>query len=235
MIKTATRLLLVFLASCTVTKRVHRPGYHIEWKKHYKTQKSSKEYKELDGVSKTLEMDALKVQEAAFLTERSYELEPLLDISSTEKEQVLLDVVEEELKEHNSKEQREIRRTRKYAPFESLKERTQKKSKQRLRGIPELRNIGYVLLGIAGFLLIGVFFAYFGLWALESLFYNLVFSGNGIVAGILGFVIFLIILLLVFLAFAIVEYLMGSYIIGLIVAGITAAVGGLCLLIANNY
>jgi hypothetical protein len=54
---------------------------------------------------------------------------------------------------------------------------------------------------------------------LESLYYSLVFSGNGLISGIIGFFIFLIVLVVVFLAFAIVEYLMGSYIVGFIVAG----------------
>jgi hypothetical protein len=102
------------------------------------------------------------------------------------------------------------------------------------RGAPGLRGFGYVMLGIAVFLLLGSFLAYFGLWSLESLFYGLVFSGSGIIVGIFGFILFLIILLICLIAYALVEYLLGGYIIGIIVTAIFAVIGGICLLIANN-
>lgn len=36
-------LLFTIIVGCTVTKRVHRPGWHIEWKKSYNSQPAAKE------------------------------------------------------------------------------------------------------------------------------------------------------------------------------------------------
>jgi hypothetical protein len=38
--KSVLLLLLVLISSCTVTKRVHRPGFHVEWHKNYKESRS---------------------------------------------------------------------------------------------------------------------------------------------------------------------------------------------------
>jgi hypothetical protein len=40
-VKTGLLILLIIVSGCTITKRVHRSGYHIEWHKHYKKSSSS--------------------------------------------------------------------------------------------------------------------------------------------------------------------------------------------------
>lgn len=234
MMKAATIFLLLFLASCTVTKRVHRPGYHIEWKKNYRVQKISKPEQEVRFSSKELPLETSELEAKNLDLEISNDnaLEPLLNVPEASTNHIS---VADNVQETSSNSNRALRvKSRKYAPFEKFSGRKKSRSKANGSGSTGLQYFGYMLLGISAFLLFGCFFAYFGLWALESLFYSLVFSGSGLIAGILGFILFLIILLIVFIAYAIVEYLLGSYIIGLIVAGIAALVGALCLLIANN-
>ncbi len=233
MMKATTIFLLLFLASCTVTKRVHRPGYRIEWKKNYRVQKISD--KEKESVSKTepehLATTELALRKPSVADPKRLELQPLM---SFEQDQSVANQESTELESKgNENGAIDLKQSRTYAPFERFKIRRTPTLKRSFSFNSDLEIFGYWMLGIAGFLLLGTFFAYFGLWALESLFYNLVFSGNGLIAGIVGFIIFLIILLIVFIAYAIVEYLMGSYIVGLIATGIAAAIGGISVFIAQ--
>ncbi|GAB5416658.1 MAG: hypothetical protein Crog4KO_21470 [Crocinitomicaceae bacterium] len=232
MMKATTIFLLLCLASCTITKRVHRPGYHIEWKKNYRAQNTPN--KENESASKAesehLETSELELKKSDVATPKQLELQPLM---SFEREESAFQQESTELDVNPNTDVIVLKQSRRYAPFERFKNRKKSTSKRSISNALDLELFGYWMLGIAAFLLLGTFFAYFGLWALESLFYNLVFGGNGLIAGILGFFIFLIVLVVVFIAYAIVEYLMGSYIIGLIVSGALAAVGGVSLWISN--
>lgn len=59
----------VFLGSCTVTKRMHQPGYHVEWKQNYSSIKS--ESASTKSVPIALKMDSvdLRPQETILVKE----------------------------------------------------------------------------------------------------------------------------------------------------------------------
>ena len=127
-----------------------------------------------------------------------------------------------------------LKQSRRYDPF-ALRLDEEKKAFADTSGFTDgLRVFGNIMFILAGFFLLGTIFAYFGLWALESIFYSLVFSGNGFIVGVLGFFLFLIIFIIVFIAYAVVAWGLGGALNGLIACGISAAVGGLCYLIAMS-
>jgi hypothetical protein len=47
----------LLIGSCTIHKRVHSRGYHIEWKKRYRESHSRREKKELEKVEDTLAVE----------------------------------------------------------------------------------------------------------------------------------------------------------------------------------
>ncbi len=50
--------LLLFLTapSCTIQKRLHRPGYNIQWKQHYRTEKASESEQEATDLSENMKV-----------------------------------------------------------------------------------------------------------------------------------------------------------------------------------
>lgn len=242
MFKTASFFIFLFLLSCTVTKRVHRPGYHLEWKKNYRVQKAAKP--ETSKKENSLELES------------SHSKSELDENSNKIKESVADSIQELELRKLKLEEKSEtigrdsVRRKqvekRTFAnKFRLVKSRdyfpirvpsiTQKKKASNAFVLEGFRTVGVVLLCVGGFLLMGSLISYFGFWVLEELFYSLVFSGNGIIAGLLGFLLFLIILIVVFVAFAIVRYILGGSYVGFIVSIICIGAGLLSLLIAASF
>lgn len=51
-------LVFLVIGSCTIRKRVHSRGYHIEWKKRYRESHSRREKKEPEHVEDTLAIEA---------------------------------------------------------------------------------------------------------------------------------------------------------------------------------
>lgn len=238
MYKVATIFAFLFLLSCTVTKRVHRPGYHIEWRKAYKTQKPSEKEREtrkvehLDAVeersdSNEEEKGQERIGELAQQNQASFEDEVLLDDATFENDTENEDVHSTD--QEKSKATFFIEKTRKYSPFKIPK------SKKRSGSYASdgMRNFAFLLLAFGGFVLLGSLFSFLGLWFLENLFYSLVFSGNGIIAGILGFLLFLVLLLLIYIAYAFVRYVLGGAYVGFIVFAVCTGVGLLCLLLSS--
>lgn len=224
-------LLVLMIASCTVTKRVHRPGFHIEWKKNYRIQK--------DNVT------AIEPSNTVQLSEVTEDEKPNSTLDKEVVPNVLRDEKSADDRQETSKEKSPVsknleeestrrinlKQSRFYNPVEWNFKRDEVVESRSYDG---LRTFGNVLFFIAGFFLLGVIFAYFGLWALESVFYSLVFSGNGFIVGVLGFLLFLVILLVVFVAYGVVEFILGGPLAGLIACGVCVAAGFLCYAIANG-
>ncbi len=244
MYKAATIFAFLFLLSCTVTKRVHRPGFHIEWKKNYKVQKEqqterSQSVQGADFIEAGLQepqpsdghfdsnAEALEVRES------THQINPENNSAKS------ISFSQQHKRHHTQKRTQQhtsnffVEKSRTYAPLKMPK--AEKSASKRSGGFAAdgFRGIGYVLLGIGIFLLLGTLMSFTGIWLLEEIFYSLVFSGNGIIAGILGFIVFLVILLVVFIAYAVVHYILGGAYIGLIVSLACIGIGALCLLIGS--
>ncbi|MCR9172335.1 MAG: hypothetical protein NXI10_07595 [bacterium] len=238
MLKTTSIFLFLLLLSCTVTKRVHRPGFHVEWKKNYKVQK--------DEVS-TADIERSRDDRSGDDDQASVGVESWHDEKTSNSNDQALEARESTIRNEEKQRPKKsvkvneqvnsvfIKQKRKFAPLKLPKfEKSSSSQASSFTGDGFL-YVGYAMLGLGAYLLIGVLFSYFGFWILENLFYSLVFSGNGIIAGILGFFLFLIILLLVFIAYAIVHYLLGGAYIGFIVSVALIGAGLVCLLIGSSF
>lgn len=240
-LKTTTIFLLLFLLSCTVTKRMHRPGFHIEWKKNYRVQSESEvEFEsECESEMVSVEQDIDTVEYLSDFSELYESSAPFTTNEIRSESQSMRGKLEQVKNNHSEKLALQTHRffVEKTRRFEPLKmPRDVKNAEESSSGYSGdgFMYVGYVLLGIAAFILIGALFSYFGFWFMENLFYSLVFSGNGLIAGILGFLLFLIILLFVFISYAIVHYLMGGAYIGFIVTLVLLGAGLLSLLIGAS-
>lgn len=263
MYKVATIFLFLFLFSCTVTKRVHRPGFHVEWKKNYKVQKDDSNAKVIDArgdISASLVEESGLEFEGEVQNDKSLPNDNIVSNAEALEARVsdsdaglrepqpavrgtdsrALSRVERRVKKKKStqsfnlKQQAHsffIEKTRKYAPLKMPKAKKNAVSNSGGGAGEGFLYLGYILLGIGGYILIGALLSFFGFWLMEELFYSLVFSGNGIIAGILGFILFLAILLVVFIAYAIVHYLLGGAYMGFIVSLVFIGAGLLCLLV----
>jgi hypothetical protein len=251
MYKATTIFLFLFLLSCSVTRRVHRPGFHVEWKKNYKVQKDEVSEIGLRGPQPAVQGGSNVNSNAEALEARGFKndvglrepqpvvseqnsiADPLQAIASTPRNEV------------NQKSKKSVSvlqqikssffdKSGKYGslPIAQGKNMASKQSNT-LAGDGFL-YVGYVMLGLGAYLLIGALFSYLGFWILENLFYSLVFSGNGIIAGILGFILFLIIVLFVFIAYAIVHYVLGGAHLGFIISMAFLGGGLLFLLIGAS-
>lgn len=218
----------LFSVSCTVTKRVHRPGFHVEWRKHY-------------SQSNVSDTSGEKLENPGQAKEQRSELPS--DLNTTSADSLVS-------KEANTSIAPE-RRT--YQPiantFETVKESFaaafQKQSNaiavQKSTPLPYIyvqgKNLqiwGYAFLGFGVLLILGSVFLVFGTNGFSGLYNSLVFGGNGLAAGILGFLLFLLILLVVFLFAVIVEFGLGGPTNGFIV-GLAFLVGGGVLLIWGSW
>lgn len=77
-------LFIVLVSSCTVTKRVHRPGYHVEWHKNYSNSAKAKKEKTqvlYDDSSETVETDESIRADESITAEKSTinPIEPLIE------------------------------------------------------------------------------------------------------------------------------------------------------------
>ncbi|XOV66789.1 MAG: hypothetical protein ACFHU9_14280 [Fluviicola sp.] len=263
MYKTAAIFLLLFLLSCTVTRRVHRPGFHLEWKKKYKVQKDEKSVADIsipidihngndDRGSSGVERHYEKISNpnAEVIEARGTKNSGLREPQPAVSEQNLIaesleTIAPRPLNEVHQKSKKSLsllqqitsslfEKSGKYDPLPiAQRKKVVSKQSNTLAGDGFL-YVGYITLGLGAYLFIGALFSYLGFWILENLFYSLVFSGNGIIAGILGFILFLIILLFVFIAYAIVHYVLGGAYLASIISMALLGVGLLFLLIGAS-
>ena len=233
--------MFLFLFSCTVTKRVHRPGYHIEWKKNYRVQKEDKTVlvaRKVENKPSTVLANSMVEAPLEVVADAKSEPKPILDskeIALAQIRDVEADVSDnqERHRMHVDQSRFHFLKSRTYFPIQ-LPKAEKRKSASSEYASDGWRNVGFVLLGLGGFLLMGSLIAFFGFWALEEIFYSLVFSGNGFIAGILGLLLFLLILIVVFIAYAIVRFILGGAYVGFVVSFICIGAGLLSLLIAAS-
>lgn len=85
---TSIFILILFsvVVSCTVTKRVHRPGWHVEWKKNYSTKQEVKQLPEDDNETRLAETSEKTVETELAISEVTQEYsnyeEQLMDVNS---------------------------------------------------------------------------------------------------------------------------------------------------------
>lgn len=232
-----TQLLNIFvvvsvlsLVGCTVTKRVHRKGFHIEWHRNYKTKQPKAERREekVDYASSKQDrphVDTILHSKAssfvAVATPREEESHPKAREIPTKH-----DVFPEGFSEKQAPMER-------HEPEDAIEEEIASNTKSRV-DLDPMRVMAIVLLVLGGLFLLGSVFYLFGLGGMGALFDVLVFSGNGFFIGVLGFILFLIILLVVILFVFMVD-VMGGFNIGMIAAGGLLALGTLLLILYFIY
>lgn len=235
----ALLLCLFSFFSCTVTKRVHRPGYHIEWNKNYSA--NARE------VATENEMDA--AQDSSKRTASPTRLNPAgmhfeegLEASIAREEEKTLETLDFNSPKNPKNVQNEQKGAQdsknwefdpgskgSYRPYDTIVDDEVQKRRSNARIINGIA-IGLIILGLM--LFIASLFLVFGFNGLGGLFNSLVFSGNGFFVGLLGFLLFLLILLVIVLFVVIVEFVLGGAYVGF-VFGSSLVVAGLVLLLIN--
>lgn len=264
MLKTTTIFLFLFLFSCTVTKRVHRPGFHVEWKKNYKTQRQIQGEQESEKEAKSEKAEVSEIGLPACRQARREpqpaDVESDISIPNEDKGELVEARLSENLDDSNTEalEVKEspkkspkntkpkknlkigkeaktffIEKSRKYAPLNMPKKKKKSYRESNWYLSDNLLYTSYAFFGFAAFLLLGCLFSFMGIWLIEEMFYALVFNGNGFIAGLLGFILFLILLVIVFIAYGFVHYILGGTYIGLIVAAASVGIGLLFLLASS--
>ena len=218
---------LFSLASCSVTKRVHRNGFHVTWNNNFS---KNVEQNNDQGVveSERLNSDTLLIVTSEIYHDQKIERIKVLNVedvtsikdilnkkklSRDESEILIRDVVFDNylFKDVGTLEEEDVSE----AEFESLE------------------IIGIVLLCLGTLFLLGSLILVLGFVALDGLFSALVFSGNGIVVGVFGFVLFLILLLIAVLFMFIIQA-MGGFSVGFILGGIMIGSGFILLLLNSS-
>lgn len=238
MTKHITIIVLLILCSCTVTKRLHRKGFNVEWHKNYVKNSSADKLKntELDQIELT--------DEAEFYPEAADSITQIVlnnDISlNVEEENKVIDKVspDDEIDLQNEipaltqvfnnyiNSQNVVKPL---APLSSSKD-TNEAEGDLLNGVLSVLAIVIIVLGV--FFILGSLFIFFGFPGFNGLFSALVLSGNGFIAGFFGFLLFLLILLLIILFVLFIEFFLG-YALGLIL-GFSFILIGIVLLLINK-
>ena len=224
-------IVLLIMCSCTVTKRVHRKGFNVEWRKNYITQNSNKQ-------ERSSKQDDIKLNHMEMLDE------DVVDSIELVSENVVVKSSDEHvcystsMKDDNGRQSRinvieKDKRNITYLPLKIKPLLTFTVEKNKLNEADEADDLmailGFILLVLGVFLLLGCLFVFFGFPGLNGLFSTLVFSGNGLIAGIFGFLLFLLIVLLVILFVLLIQFVLG-YLMGLIL-GATFMVAGIVLIL----
>lgn len=223
---------LMFLAfSCTVTKRVHRPGFHIEWKKNYKKQSNSREHLsfiEKDDFNTPIEEGYEVSGSTASNVQLEEPTEPQAEVTTSESfdNEMVIETVEVEnvLPTPNSE---------KHSSFKQMsKLKKQRPFLWRLSG-KDLKILGAALMLIGGLLLLASLLSFAG-----------VFSGNGTGNSDAGYYFFdalwsflgtsswlwiliaiIIVILIIYLFVLLVEFALGGPFWGAIIGLIMLASG----------
>jgi len=223
-------VIILFLSSCTITKRVHRRGVTIEWHKKYSTighlNKNSSKKKELElsfsDEVKGSTCDSVELGIGIYFVEEKQNIEPIhYSFSNTKRTEVVpkKEVIHElETRGHIVQFDESVKKSKTYSANAVL-------------GSDELfKTIGVVLLILGGIIILTSFIALSGFIGFENLFSSLVLSGNGIAASFLGFLLFLLLLVLFILFLLLIEAI-GGFIVGLTLGLVLLGVGGILLLV----
>lgn len=230
-------ILVLLIASCTVTKRHYNKGFNVEWHKNYITKHSSKAEQEIeldnnlvsdevesfsqdvDSVAQMVLQNDVLIHEESFEVKTTVDEEPINYTGNSQLPSKLKQTIFKRMS--NSKN-----RIRSLLPLS----RAQDSSAAEGGSSDELLIIiGFILLFLGIFLILGSLYFVFGFPGLNGLFSTLVFSGNGFIAGLFGFLLYLLILLLVILFVLLVQFVLG-YLLGLIL-GLSFLAAGIVLLL----
>lgn len=225
-------LFLLILGSCTVTKRIHRKGYHIEWHKNdTKTSKISRKTVDANTEKKQADLsaDVTTFDSLSNTSETDKNFEKL----AFEETNLESDIADQTTEENSETDQNfSIQKIINENKFISKSKAQNSKIEDTDSDSGHFGTMSYLLLSLGFLFLVGSFFLVFGYLGLEVLFELLVFGGNGILLGVLGFILFLLILVLVGLFILLIEAI-GGVKVGLII-GITLMLVGLVLLIIDH-
>lgn len=238
MMRIALLLGLLSLFSCTVTKRVHRPGYHIEWNKNYsksERQVANEKAQETsdfatNSLGTTVSVDHLDAELEASVLNQKEEAVDKDDFGSPKSSKEPHDTSKEI--QENTKGAFVFGRKSIFRPHESkvdVEDDEEDEKKEPNGEIISGIGVGLIILGVM--LMIGSLFLVFGFGGLGNLFTALVFSGNGFVVGFLGFLLFILILLVIGLFVVIVEFVLGGAYAGFVVGSILIVAGIVLMLI----
>lgn len=253
MFRSTLILILLVLAGCTVTKRVHRPGYHIEWRKTKsavgKNEISQRMNQHMDSVHPDLTEHVGRTPKEGLRTDSKL-TDDEININRTEENSVQeITIKEPDSPEKTVRNEDPTTAKKNYRKTKKLKlkwppnarSEIQKTKPVKVR-LNEERNeslaynlqiAGIIVLSTGVLLLLGSILSYFGFFLIVDLFYALVFSGNGIIASIFGFLLFLVIAIALLALYAVVRYILGGYILGFIMSAACIISGGVLLIVAN--
>ncbi len=239
MIRTLLILSMLSFVSCTVTKRVHRKGFHVEWKKNYATNAKTSEKRTSNTTASVAKQEVGGRHQTANRSDTLLNaFEP--EIGKTPTPRAGATDANKEMGALSSKQDLD-------ADFDPLQKIKSPKTTTKRRSVPRvdeeerkkdsgadevLKVFGIVLLLFGIMLLVASFVILFGFTGFGGLFNALVFSGNGFLVGFLGFLLFLLIVLLVIVFVVIVQYVFGGAYVGFIV-GTVLVVLGIVLLIVS--
>ncbi|MDG1332453.1 MAG: hypothetical protein P8P74_08990 [Crocinitomicaceae bacterium] len=220
-------LILVFI-SCTVTKRVHRPGYHVQWHKVERTKKSDKDEAKFKESKPSKSQDEIKLELAEINEINLNEIDPKIasEAPVISEDQIVdesdIPEVESAIQEINTSPTQSER-----AP-EIRSVSTSARAPIFWRTPPEnLKKLGIALMITGGIILWGALLGYFG-----------AFSGSGDsawlnffldlldISGWFWLLFFILAIILVsYLSFLFVMRVLGGPLVGLIVGLGLAAIG----------
>jgi hypothetical protein len=232
-----TLIILLFLCSCTITKRVHRGGYYVQWNKNYGINMDAAQEEDGDAIESSPkdlietigEIDEVADTLVPFHKDTQVEGDFVSEENPSESN---VPIYYEEPPPKNQKITVIDNYIERIKGIEIVKDPfkgEEKLSEGNSVNAGLLRVLGIIMICFGGMLIIASLFLFFGFNGLAGLFASLVFSGNGFVAGLLGFLLFLLILLVLILFVLFVQVIGGST-VGLIIGGSLILIGLLFLL-----
>lgn len=221
--------LLLLLISCTITKRVHRPGYHVQWRSIHRTQEAQEHLTKQDAhqADNEIDVNALSTKETALIKQN--DVQPEIVSATRISPPETRPHEKKPIRERLSQQLTEIPATPPQR-FVSSTSQTVAKHRQSSRPIlwqlspSTLKTVGTVFMCIGIFLLLGS--ALVSLGAFSG-------AGNGNGAAWFNFfldliaisewfwllVFIVLIVLALYVSFLFVRYVMGGALLGLIVGG----------------
>ena len=224
---------LFSLMSCSVTKRVHLKGFHVKWNGNFSKKNDQRNDLLLNFDRKIVESELVYYD--TLLTTNSVRLEEeKIDSASA------LYIEKENSNDYAPKNSEGFKDIWKTFTHDVTPKNVSLKKHDRLEEeevsdseFETLEILGIVLLSLGVLFLLGSLILVIGFNGLDGLFSALVFSGNGIVAGVFGFVLFLMILLLLVLFMFLIEFI-GGFGVGFILGGLMVGAGFVLLLLNSS-
>lgn len=224
-------LLLLLFLGCTITKRVHNPGYHIEWHKLKKdTAKKDHDATPIETNKQVNDSnvdhlnlsevpnDSLERSEFTIDTDENSEPE-IVSFKSQKSNESAASVLpvekSDDLKNESQKQPSSVQRKKSKSPlFWRLKAKT-------------LIDLGIVLMCLGGMILLASIFIFMGAFSGDGSGFWIQFlvSMIGLGGWFLALIFVLIIILIVFLFYLLIAFVLGGPIVGLMVGSVLLGAG----------